>query len=153
MIEMITRKFSGFTAMTLAAVFAFSAQASAVTLRYNENDSKWRALEVKQVPWRSGKDINNDYYGTNCFAFVKWVIEDENRGTINTYTSDMRALASQTGGRIVAQHLNNKSDTPSASTVKAVFTKAKAGDVVQMVWKYSSTTQLRQFRAKDHRRK
>ena len=138
---MKSKRFMGIVVLVVCAVLGVAFTASAVELRYNESDQKWRDLEVQRVPWRSGNDLDNDYYGTNCFAFVKWVVEDEGRGTITQYGNYGRVLVSQTGGTQIAQHLNERDGTPTAAKVKAEFQKAKAGDVVQMRWRYSSTTQ------------
>ena len=115
--------------------------AEAVTLRYNEADQKWRDLEVQLIPGKTGNDPYNDYYGTNCFRFVKWVIEDEGRGTLTSYTNHERVLKDEKGGTIIAQHLNERDGTPTADMVRAAFQNAEAGDVIQMRWKYKNETQ------------
>ena len=138
---MKSKRFTGLAAMVLCMVLSVSEVASAVQLRYNEDDQQWRNLEVQQVPWRSGNDLDNDYYGTNCFAFVKWVVEYEGRGTITSYTNYGRVFAVQTGGTQIAQHLNERDGTPTTAVVRAAFQQAWPGDVVQMRWKYSSESQ------------
>ena len=129
-------KFTGIILVIACLLFSCSASFAA-DLRYNENDQKWRTLENQRVWWNS-----NYYYGNNCFAFVKYVIEDEGRGTISTYDSTYhRALASYTGGTLLSQHFKERDGYLSASTLKQKFSNAQAGDVVQMRWKYSRETQ------------
>ncbi|MBR4196129.1 MAG: leucine-rich repeat domain-containing protein [Synergistaceae bacterium] len=136
------KKLAGIVGVVMLILMVVCAGAWATTLRYNEEDQQWRDLEVQQVPWRSGNDPDNDYYGTNCFALVKWIVEIEGRGIINSYTNYGRVLDDYTGGQLVAQHLNDQKNAyPTAETVRADFSKAHLGDVVQMRWKYSKSTQ------------
>ena len=130
--------FAVLAAIVMCFVLIDAVQSSAVTLRYDESEQKWKDLAVQRVPWRSGNDVDNDYYGTNCYCFVNWVLEDEGRGSLSgfCYEAYLNGLDDQK----VAQYLNasNGNRGPSEATVRSGFTKAKAGDVVQMRWSYYS---------------
>ena len=135
---MKSKKIMGLFALLMLMMFMFVGKSAAVNLLYNEYDQQWRDLEVQAIPWRVANknvedyDQDNDYYGTNCFGFVKYVIESENRGSISTYHNYGRELLSYSGGTYVAQDLNS----PSTDDVRNAFSKATPGDVVQMRWGY-----------------
>ena len=134
----MNKRFIALAAIVMCFVFVSAVQSSAVTLRYNENDQQWKDLAVQRVPWRSGNDPDNDYYGTNCYCFVNCVLEYEGRGSLSGFCYE--AYLNGLGDRQVAQYLNanNGNRGPSESTVRAAFSQAQAGDVVQMRWSYYS---------------
>ena len=135
---MKNKRFAVLAAIVMCLVLIGAVQSSAVTLRYDESEQKWKDLAVQRVPWRSGNDVDNDYYGTNCYCFVNWVLEDEGRGSLSgfCYEAYLNGLDDQK----VAQYLNasNGNRGPSEATVRSGFTQAQAGDVVQMRWSYYS---------------
>ncbi len=135
---MKNKRFIAFAAIVMCFVFVSAVQSSAVSLRYDESQQKWKDLAVQRVPWRSGNDVDNDYYGTNCYCFVNWVLEDEGRGSLSGFCYE--AYLNGLGEQEVAQYLNanNSNRGPSEYTVRSAFSKAKAGDVVQMRWSYYS---------------
>lgn len=134
----MNKRFIALAAIVMCFVFVSAVQSSAVTLRYNEDDQQWKDLAVQRVPWRSGNDVDNDYYGTNCYCFVNWILEYEGRGSLSGFCYE--AYLNGLDDHKVAQYLNanNGNRGPSESTVRAAFSQAQAGDVVQMRWSYYS---------------
>ena len=132
------KRFTALAAIVMCFVCMSAIQSSAVTLRYNESDQQWKDLAQERVPWRSGNDPDNDYYGTNCYCFVNWILEYEGRGSLSGFCYE--AYLNGLGDRQVAQYLNahNNSRGPNEDTVRSAFSQAQAGDVVQMRWSYYS---------------
>ena len=133
------RKFFWLTALVMLVIMALAGEAFAVDLRYNESDSQWSTLKEKLVPGRSGNDPANDYYGTNCYCFVDWVLQNEGRGRLSGFCYEAYLL-----GRDdikIGQYLNASSQNngagPTADQVRNEFQNAKPGDVVQMYWSYN----------------
>lgn len=135
---MKSKHFAALAAIVMSFVCMSAVQSSAVALRYNESDQQWKDLAVQRVPWRSGNDVDNDYYGTNCYCFVNWILEYEGRGSLSGFCYE--AYLNGLGDRQVAQYLNanNNGRGPSEATVRSAFSQAQAGDVVQMRWSYYS---------------
>ena len=135
---MTRKRFTWITAMVVCVVLGLAGVSSAANLRYDVNSQKWRDLEVQRVPWRNGSDVDNDYYGTNCYCFVDWVLKDEGRGELSGFCYE--AYLNGLDGIMLAQYLNahHNSSGPSEAQVREAFQKASAGDVVQMRWSYSA---------------
>ena len=125
-------------AVVLCAVLGLTGMSSATSLMYDVNSQKWRDLEVLKVPGRGGGDVDNDYYGTNCYCFVDWVLKDDGRGALSGFCYE--AYLNGLDSIMLAQYLNahHNSSGPSEAQVREAFQKASAGDVVQMRWSYYS---------------
>ncbi|MBR0316437.1 MAG: hypothetical protein IJQ99_06195, partial [Synergistaceae bacterium] len=134
---MRNKKLAGILALTMLVIFAFVGESFSAYLRYDETDQKWRTLEV-QVARNNGADPDNDYYGTNCYLFVDYVLRDEGRGNLSGFCYE--AYLNGLDSIMLGQYLNakNNSSGPSAEQVKSDFQKAQPGDVVQMRWSYTS---------------
>ena len=134
---MRNKRFAVLTAIVMCFVLVSAMQSSAVTLRYDESEQKWKDLAVQRVPWRSGNDHDNDYYGTNCYCFVDWVLKDEDRGSLSGFCYE--AYLNGLDDKKVAQYLNASfGHGPGQGAVFAAFKLAQPGDVVQMRWGSSS---------------
>ena len=81
-------------------------------------------------------------YGGNCKEFARRVIKDVFGVTIPSTASDSRIFVS---GTPFSQHFNERDGTPNADTIKAKFSNARTGDVVQMVWGGSTWKSLHTF--------
>lgn len=139
---MKSKKITGLFALLMLMMFMFVGKSAAVNLRYNEYDQQWRNLEVQLVPGKSGGDPANDYYGTNCYCFVDYVLCAEGRISISGHFTGGAWLSAMDTYKI-AQYLNsNHGRGPTGEEVKTAFQKAKAGDVVQMYWNATPHTAL-----------
>lgn len=77
-------------------------------------------------------------YGGNCFLFVDQVLRNEGRGSITYVSYERCEFLTQTGGKLIARHLNSDHNGKiTESEVRAIFAQARVGDVLQMYWKWS----------------
>lgn len=159
---MKSKRITGLIALALCAVLAFSGQGWAVDSSSPYHVSKWESKAASTTMYSVFSDyysVNSSEYtwrkfNSNCFYFARWVTNQLSNVDFNLQCNDYRGIYFYGGhvkgvgslqgksvdeiAKLLGQHLNNVSGTPSEQQVRNIFASAQVGDVVQFVgWSWA----------------
>lgn len=135
----MNKKFTCLFALSLLAVFVFTANAFALNNSSPFHVSKWSSYQNQNIKARYSDYVyaySLPNFGQNCFYFARLVTNKTSGADFYRQTSDMRAIDTNsiTGKyTLIAQHFGSVTQ----QQVKDAFSKASPGDVVQYK-RYSS---------------
>ena len=79
-------------------------------------------------------------HGKNCYSFVNQVLKDEGRGSLDGCWANGAAYLNGRDPINGGQYIISNGNNPTGDDIRAMFTNAQPGDVVQMRWRWSRTS-------------